>query len=49
MAISGDFNFFRFIPGVPEYSFTPNVSLGVGIFSYNSYTYLNGTKVYLRP
>ncbi|MGC8750376.1 DUF6089 family protein [Hydrotalea sp.] len=49
MAVSGDFNFFKFIPGVPEYSFTPYVSLGVGIFSYNPYTYLNGTKVYLRP
>jgi hypothetical protein len=49
MALSGDFNFFKFIPGVPEYSFTPYVSLGVGIFSYNLYIYLDGTKVYLRP
>ena len=49
MAISGDFNFFKFLPGFPEYRFTPYVSLGIGIFSYNPYTYLNGTKVYLRP
>src|SRR6187455_381085 len=38
-AVQGDFNFFKFIPGDPYYSFTPFVSLGVGAFSYNPYAY----------
>lgn len=49
LSVSGDFNFFKFLPGFPEYRFTPYVSLGVGIFSYDPYTYLNGQKVFLRP
>ena len=48
-AIHGDFNFFKFVPGDPEYSFTPFVTIGVGVFSYNPYAYLNGRKVFLRP
>jgi hypothetical protein len=47
--ISGSFNFFRFQPGFSEYSFTPYVSLGIGVFSYDPYTYLNGVKYMLRP
>jgi hypothetical protein len=49
LALQGDFNFFRFMPGEPEYSFTPYVTLGVGVFSYDPYAYLKGEKVYLRP
>ena len=48
-AVHGDFNFFKFVPGDPEYSFTPFVTIGVGVFSYNPYAYLNGRKVFLRP
>ena len=48
-AIQGDFNFFKFIPGDPKHGFTPFISFGIGIFSYNPYTYLNGEKVFLRP
>jgi Domain of unknown function (DUF6089) len=48
LALQGDFNFFRFMPGEPEYSFTPYVTLGVGAFSYDPYAYLKGEKVYLR-
>lgn len=48
LSVSGYFNFFRFIPGFPEYSYTPYVSLGVGVFSYDPYAYLNGEKYYLR-
>ncbi len=48
LSASGYFNFFRFIPGFPEYSYTPYVSLGVGVFSYDPYAYLNGEKYYLR-
>jgi hypothetical protein len=49
LAIQGDFNFFKFIPSNPDYNFTPYVTLGVGVFSYDPYAYYNGEKVYLRP
>jgi len=48
-SISGVFNFFKFIPGVEGHSFTPYISLGAGVFSYDPYAYLNGVKYYLRP
>ena len=46
---SGQFNFFKFAPGDPAYAYTPYVSLGVGVFSYDPYAYLLGEKQYLRP
>ncbi|MEO6718822.1 MAG: DUF6089 family protein [Ferruginibacter sp.] len=49
VAVQGDFNFFKFVPGDPYYVFTPYVTLGIGAFSYNPYAYLNNKKVYLRP
>jgi hypothetical protein len=49
LALQGDFNFFRFMPGEPQYNFTPYVTLGVGVFSYDPYAFLNGEKVFLRP
>lgn len=49
LALQGDFNFFKFVPGDPDHRFTPYVTLGVGVFSYDPYAYLNGQKVYLRP
>ena len=49
LALQGDFNFFKFVPGDPAHSFTPYVTLGVGVFSYDPYAYLNGQKVFLRP
>ncbi|MBK8951972.1 MAG: outer membrane beta-barrel protein [Chitinophagaceae bacterium] len=49
LALQGDFNFFRFMPGEPQYSFTPYITLGAGIFSYDPYAYLQGRKVFLRP
>lgn len=48
LAIQGDFNFFKFVPGDPYYSFTPFVTIGVGAFSYNPYAYYQGKKVFLR-
>lgn len=48
-SLSGDFNFFKFYPGVPGYTYTPYISLGVGVFSYDPFAYLNGAKYYLRP
>jgi hypothetical protein len=49
MSVSGDFNFFKFVPGFEEYSFTPYVSLGIGVFSFDPYAYLGGQKYFLRP
>lgn len=49
LTLQGDFNFFRFMPGEPQYSFTPYITLGAGIFSYDPYAYLRGEKVFLRP
>jgi hypothetical protein len=49
VALSGDFNFFKFYPGVSGYTYTPYVSLGVGVFTYDPYAYLNGQKYFLRP
>lgn len=48
LSLQGDFNFFRFMPGEPQYNFTPYVTLGVGIFSYDPYAYLGGEKYFLR-
>ena len=49
LALQGDFNFFRFLPGEPQYNFTPYVTLGAGVFTYDPYAYLKGEKVFLRP
>jgi hypothetical protein len=49
LAVQGDFNFFKFLPGNPDYLFTPYVTLGVGIFSYDPYALLEDKKVFLRP
>ena len=49
LALQGDFNFFRFMPGEPAFSFTPYITLGVGIFTYDPYAYLKGEKIMLRP
>ena len=49
VALQGDFNFFKFIPNDPDHSFTPYVTIGVGIFSYDPYAFYNGEKVFLRP
>jgi hypothetical protein len=49
LALMGDFNFFKFIPGHRDYNFTPYVSLGAGFFTFDPYAYLGGEKFYLRP
>lgn len=48
LALMGDFNFFKFVPGDPDYSFTPYVTFGAGIFSYDPYAFLGGQKYFLR-
>jgi hypothetical protein len=47
--IQGDFNFFKYLPGSEHHRFTPYITFGIGVFSYNPYTYYQGQKVYLRP
>jgi hypothetical protein len=49
LTLQGDFNFFRFMPGKPEYSFTPYITFGAGVFSYDPYAYLQDEKIFLRP
>lgn len=49
LALRGDFNFFKYIPSDPDHSFTPYATIGLGVFSYDPYAYLNGQKYYLRP
>jgi opacity protein-like surface antigen len=49
LALQGDFNFFKFVPNDPDHRFTPYVTIGVGMFSYDPYAYYNGEKVFLRP
>jgi len=49
LAVQGDFNFFRFMPGEPDFSFTPYVTFGVGVFNYDPFAILAGQKYYLRP
>jgi len=49
LALQGDFNFFRFMPGEPGYNFTPYVTFGVGVFNYDPFAILEGQKYFLRP
>lgn len=49
VALQGDFNFFKFVPTNPDYNFTPYITLGVGVFTYDPYAYTNGKKEFLRP
>ena len=49
LGLQGDFNFYRFMPGDPDFKWTPYVTLGGSVFNYDPYAYLNGTKYFLRP
>ena len=49
LAVQGDFNFFKFLPGDPYHAFTPYVTIGAGVFSYDPYAFLNNQKIFLRP
>ncbi len=46
--ITGIFNFFKFIPAIPEHRFTPYIGLGIGAFYHNPYTFYQGKKYFLR-
>jgi Domain of unknown function (DUF6089) len=49
LALQGDFNFFRFMPGEAGYNFTPYITFGVGVFNYDPFAMLQGQKYFLRP
>jgi hypothetical protein len=49
LTLQGDFNFFRFLAADPYHRFTPYITFGAGIFSYDPYAYYRGQKVFLRP
>lgn len=49
LGLQGDFNFYRFMPGDPDFRFTPYVTFGISAFNYDPYAYLNGQKYFLRP
>lgn len=48
LALQGDFNFYRFMPGDPDFRFTPYLTFGVSAFSYDPYAYLRDEKYFLR-
>jgi hypothetical protein len=48
LGLQGDFNFYRFMPGEPDFRWTPYVTLGASVFNYDPYAYLNGEKYFLR-
>jgi opacity protein-like surface antigen len=49
LMLQGDFNFFRFNPSNPNERFTPYLTFGAGVFNFDPYAYLGGTKYFLRP
>ena len=46
--VQGDFNFFKYIPNDINYGFTPYITLGLGVFSFNPYATYDGEKYYLN-
>ena len=49
VTLQGDFNFYKYQPGDPDYSFTPYITFGIGAVSYDPYAFYQGQKVFLRP
>lgn len=49
LGLQGDFNFYRFMPGDPDFRWTPYITLGASVFNYDPYAYLNDEKYFLRP
>jgi Domain of unknown function (DUF6089) len=49
LGLQGDFNFYRFLPGEPDFSFTPYMTIGLSVFNYDPYALLKGQKYFLRP
>ncbi|MEO7444100.1 MAG: DUF6089 family protein [Ferruginibacter sp.] len=49
LAVHGDFNFFKYIPSDLNHLYTPYITLGVGVFSYDPYAFYDGQRQFLRP
>lgn len=49
LSLQGDFNFFKFSPNDANNGFTPYITFGVGLFSYDPYAYYHNQKYFLRP
>jgi Domain of unknown function (DUF6089) len=49
LAATADFHFFKFNPLEDGQGFTPYLTLGVGLFSYDPYAFYQGKKIFLRP
>jgi len=49
LAVQGDFNFFKYDPNDVNYGFTPYITLGIGLFTYDPVTNFDGEKIFLRP
>ncbi len=49
IAAMADFHFFKYNPNEDGFGFTPYLVLGVGMFSYDPYAYLQDKKIFLRP
>ena len=48
VSAQGDFHFFKFLPQERGLNFTPYITLGAGLFSYDPYAYLNNERYYFR-
>ena len=49
LSVTGNFNFFKFFPVIPQYRFTPYLSAGLGAIYFNPYTSLKGQTYDLNP
>jgi opacity protein-like surface antigen len=49
LTISGEYNFFKYVPGSKSKRFTPFISAGVGLFHFNPTTTYKGQTVDLQP
>lgn len=48
VSLTGEFNFFRFIPGTQANRYTPYLLGGVAVIHHDPYVYYSGDKTYLR-
>jgi hypothetical protein len=49
LSFQSEFNFLYYEPGDFDHRWTPYITLGIGEFYHNPYTYFNGAKYYLKP
>jgi hypothetical protein len=49
LAATADFHFFKFNPAENSNAFTPYLTLGIGMFTFDPYAFYRGKKVFLRP